>query len=164
MPVTLADLRALIGEALTHTENPAILRLPEKERTVEGLARAYLPRTLWWSYPSERSGRRSETTGLMEEEGLRDDPEHDRGVRLLDLADPGTSHTLLVALALGMGLDPGVGGIGVMWERFDVADPCWILHTSGMCIFRATDAPAVANEPDPIRALEAAVRHVLEGR
>lgn len=148
MPVTLADLRALTERALTHTENPAILRLPERERTVEGLDHAHQPRILSFMRPN----------------GFREKPDWMNGNSAwqiggegwtLDLTDPGTAHALLVALALGMGLDPGVGGLEVTWSRRDNGG--YILCSrSGNRTFDFT-------EPDPIRALELAVRHVLEG-
>lgn len=152
MPI-LSDLRRALDQALTHTSNAAILRLPESERTVEGLARAYLPRTIYLLAVDGQSYRGATLPGLLQRWEIIAPPP-------LDLTDPGTAHALLVALALALGLDPGVGGIGVMWERFDAADPCWILHTHGMRIFCASDAPSIATEPDPIKALALALLHV----
>ena len=98
-----------------------------------------------------------------------------------------TAHALLVALALALGLDPGVGGVGCMWEPA-AAGPgrntwhlrtCWggahawfmdaealaVLKTHGLAPY-APDvvglAPTVAAELDPFKALALAALHVLE--
>lgn len=119
--ITLADLRALLERALTHAENPAIVRLTD--RTVEGLARAYLPRWLPWVKESRET-------------------------------DPGTAHALLVALALALGLDPGVGGVACAWFKRQLGGYI-LLSDSANWTFDAA-------EPDPFKALALAVRHLLE--
>ena len=166
MTPTLSDLRRLLEGGLIRG-GPAIDRLPE--RTVEALAAASLPRSLsamdgglalhyhavhmllWWS-----------------------------GDERLALTDPGTAHALLVALALYLGLDSGVGALDVRWKRLPWG---WMIQ-AGERMFRFGDrtppmgidgktrcndvmdhdiihAPTVANEPDPIKALALAVAHVL---
>lgn len=180
--ITLADLRALLERALTHAENPAIVRLTD--RTVEGVARAYMGRGVWITVQG--------WTGC--ERPVKYHYWHDRPYvdAVLDLTDPGTAHALLVALALALGLDPGVGGIGCSWRP---DGPGWRLEGVAATLAQrgcvwfeqrdqdqlddATDpgggdgpletahtlflhAPTIAAEPDPIKALALAVRHVLE--
>jgi hypothetical protein len=155
--ITLTHLRALLERALTHTENTAIVRLTD--RTVEGVARAYLPRWLPWV-------KESRETALMLEWAVQV-----YGKATLDLTDPGTAHALLVALALALGLDPGVGGVGVSWTRD--GELAWVL-SAGWASYTFTsikvhavfaswlDTPTVAAEPDSIKALALAALHVLE--
>lgn len=157
--ITLRDLRRALEQALTHTSNPAILRLPESEQTIEGLARAYLPRTIWRAWGSDES-EDYPTLHDVNNAGSNRMGEEWASRRVLDLSDPGTAHAVLVVLALALGLDPGVGGLGVMWERFDRSEPCWILHTNGMHYFALSNAPSVAREPDPIKALALALLHI----
>jgi hypothetical protein len=161
--ITLAHLRSLLERALTHTENTAIARLTD--RTVEGVARAHLPRWLPWV-------KESRETALMLEWAVQV-----YGKATLDLTDPGTANALLVALALALGLDPGVGGVGCMWGRCGTHGR-WELvtfggyrmvfmaqrsgHTSERSRIRHLFAPTVAAEPDPIKALALAALHVLE--
>lgn len=161
----LAHLRALLERALTHAENPAIVRLTESERTKERLAGAYLPRRI--SVPGREGGCLTADYVGYGVSSLR-----------LDLTDPGTAHALLVALALALGLDPGVGGVGVRWARSGGA---WSINADRWVVFgpaetRSPDdrietdlpdvalveAPTVAAEPDPRKALVLAVLHVLE--
>lgn len=173
---TLADLRRLLWMARRNKGNPAIMRWPA--RTVEELARAYLPRRL--------SCHAREGGCLTADYVGRDSP-----LLAMDLADPSTAHALLVALALAMGLDPGVSGLGVRWcsatrHHADVwRGDCqllaahrtliWALEADrtvwfagGTSFFSAhqiditwMDTPAVASEPDSVRALNLAVAHVL---
>ena len=165
--ITLSHLRALLGRALTHTDNPAILRLPEEERTVEGLAMAYLARRIYW----------------LRADGVTDETCHAATLSALrcwgtvvstrlDLTDPGTAHALLVALALALGLDPGVGALDVFWAR--LTPNGWTVQqfARGVTfndhwrvpggVMQHKCAPTVAAEPDPVRALALAVAHVLE--
>lgn len=179
---TLTDLRALLERALTHAENPAIVRLTD--RTVEGLARAYLPRSVswcWaWSLHIRHDGALTDLLSWVADNiiavAVAPRPV-ERAVKHLDLTDPGTAHALLVALALALGLDPGVGGVGCMWGRCGTYGR-WELatlggyrtivmdrrsgHTAERSRIRHLFAPSVAAEPDPIKALALAVRHVLE--
>lgn len=161
MIVTLDMLRALLERALTHTDNPATLRLPE------GVATAYLARKIEMMSPIGRGGWRAPWSVV----GLLGESPDESGDWRLDLTDPGTAHTLLVALALALGLDPGVGGLGVRWTRFSTA---WQLEADGFNRFyrfmpptRSGDdaqgcgAPLVAAESDPVRALALAVAHVV---
>ncbi len=182
---TLSDLRALLERALVHAENPAIQRLPEGERTVEGLAGAYLPRRLHYfngaTLRGEPHADSFDVAYALAPTQPTDWPTHDdvrEKARIkalsnrLDLTDPGTAHAVLVALALAQGLDPGVGGLACMWVR---DEPGWsvvgergdIRFTDPLAIRRRGDpaqitAVLVALEPDPIKALALAVRHVLE--
>ena len=160
--ITLTDLRALLDRALTHAENPAIARLTD--RTVEGVARAYFPRTAHTNNGAIGVGYALGKLDVYARE-------------VLDLTDPGTTHALLVALSLALGLDPGVGGVGCMWGRCGTYGR-WELatlggyrtivmdrrsgHTAERSRIRHLFAPSVAAEPDPIKALALAVRHVLE--
>jgi hypothetical protein len=159
--ITLTHLRALLERALTHAENSAIVRLTD--RTVEGVARAYLSR--WMPWGSEVR----ETLTMIEWSGQV------YGKATLDLTDPGTAHALLVALALSLGLDPGVGGLRCTWSRFVT---CWQVESraeDGQTRFHlfmprshgeddalGRSAPTVAAEPDSIKALAFAALHVLE--
>lgn len=157
MIVTLDMLRALPERALTHTDNSAILRLPESARTVEGLMIAYLGEEVWtimeWADVDDVRATISAMAWRSRSVSFR-------------------SRALLVALALALGLDPGVGGLGVRWTRFLTA---WQLEADGFNRFylfmpptRSGDdaqgcgASLVAAEPDPVRALALAVAHVLE--
>lgn len=161
---TLHNLQSLLSMALTRIDNPALSRC---ERTGEGVARVYLPGVipgtmphggpvLLWPHevPSEQEGRIP-----------------------LRMTDPGTAHALLVALALAKGLDPGPCALDVGWRPFrGGTGRCgWMLATASMdhvFLSRAENcqmvgreifgAPPVAIEPNPIAALEAAVKHTLE--
>lgn len=154
---TLSDLRRALDQALTHLSNPAILRLPESERTAEGILRAYLPGSI-----SQRLNGRWFPINVenITRGGLHGEP--------LDLSDPGTAHAVVVALALALGLDPGVGGLAVRWWRRPWG---WLLEAEterrryGSVKVADPDnvvAPSVALEPDHIKALARAVRHILE--
>ena len=123
--LTLSHLRRLLDMALAHAENPALDRC---ERTVEGVARAYLPRTVWMEAPR----RRAEVDSILE--CLRWGDEADES-RPLDLTDPGTVGAVQVALALALGLDPGVMGLGCLWARGRGA---WWLHIDACEIGRAS--------------------------
>ena len=161
--ITLAHQRSLLERALTHTENPAIVRLTD--RTVEGLALGYLPRTVWRSWVHDGP------EDFRTVDDMRSAVHVDwAGRRTLDLTDPGTAHALLVALALTLGLDPGVGGLGVQWTRFMTA---WQLEAGDrFYLFLSPtrtgddelgrEAATVAAEPDPLKALVLAALHVLE--
>jgi hypothetical protein len=156
--ITLTHLRSLLERALTHAENPAIVRLAD--RTVKGVSRAYLPRWLPWV-------KESRETALMLEWAVQV-----YGKATLDLTDPGTANALLVALALALGLDPGMGGLDVFWARLTGGG--WTIQQfcKGVTfnahwrpnggLMRHEHAPSVAAEPDPIKALGLAVLHVLE--
>lgn len=162
---TLADLIALLNRC--PADNPAILRLTESERTVEGIAKAYLPRNIWSRWICDGRLSRNLTGRVVKRLG------HVTWCAL-DLTDPGTAHALLVALALALGLDPGVGGLGVRWTHHDLGDEEWwclpgpgaeywaFTSTTMYTTARSIHAPTVAFEPDPIKALCLAVRHVLE--
>lgn len=117
---TLSDLRRALDQALTHTSNAAILRLPESERTVEGLARAYLPRTIYLLAVDGQSYRGATLPGLLQRWEIIAPPP-------LDLTDPGTACAVLVALALADGRDPGPLGLGVSFYGDDANG--WTLRT-----------------------------------
>lgn len=167
---TLSDLVSLLTRC--PADSPAMLRLPESERTVVGLAKAYLPPHLF----------------VRREGAVRDRVYIDtmdlfwRGTYMADVLHVetvGIGHAVVVALALALGLDPGVGGVSCLWEH---AGECWMLTTSERTIvFEPEDeehgiaagdvtfaclswicAPTVALEPDPIKALCLAVRCILE--
>lgn len=184
--MTFADLDALLTRALTFATNPALLRLPEADRTVEGLARAYHTRRVFWL----RSDRViDETCHVSTVSALR-------GWSVLrstelDLTDAGTVGAVKTALGLALGLDPGIGASGISWrpdgpgwrlegvaamldhrgcvwfevrnqdQLDDVTDPGGgdgPLNTSHALFLHA---PMVAEEDNPIKALVLAVRHVL---
>lgn len=156
--ITLSDLRALLERALTHDENPAIVRLTE--RTVEGVARAYLPRVLSIANYVVFDHTAYTDRALDERSSY--------GCDGIDLTDPGTAHAVVVALALALGLDPGAGGLGVRWWRRPWG---WLLEAEterrrfGSVKVADPDnvvAPLVALEPDHIKALCLATRHILE--
>ena len=175
---TLAHLRALLERAFTHADNPAILCLPEGERTVEGVARAALPVFVAVRLHDSRGECAVRLTRLFAGAITLGQRDH------LDLTDPGTVHAVKVALALALGLDPGVMGTCCMWDRS--AGPGyarWILLAAtrhdeldrvlfesvgddddSLTTVKVLAAPAVAAEPNPIRALVLAVAHVLEAK
>ena len=167
---TLNDMRHLLEYALKHDNNPAIKRLPESERTVEGVVGAYLPRHIsiqGLAYPID-------TTTLLD---LADEKwptwADEWRAKSPVLSDPGTAHGLLVGFALYLGLDPGEGGLGVMWcEVRDHTVEGWAILTQGDAHYFVppemltgdsdeTAAPEVVAEPDARKALALAVKHVL---
>lgn len=167
---TLSTLRALLDLALTHPDAPALLRLPVDQRTMEGLARAYLPHDVRLDTdPTGKSEHRNRFTegvaALLRWGTWPTTP--------LDLTDPGTACALLVALALALGLDPGPLGLGVSWYRYHSG---WCLEGSiggyrRTRVFHNIEgagehhgwryAPAIAAEPDDARALSLAATHLL---
>ena len=159
---TLAHLRALLERAFTHADNPAILRLPEGERTVEGVARAALPVFVAVRLHDSRGECAVRLTRLFAGAITLGQRDH------LDLTDPGTVHAVKVALALALGLDPGVMGVGSRWYR-NAADTAWcVAGVDRAAVFfteagspRIFNAPTVAAESDPVRALCLAALHVL---
>ncbi len=156
MTVTLDMLRALLERALTHTDNSAILRLPESARTVEGLMIAYLGEEAWT---------------IMEWADVDDVRATISAMAWRSRSVPFRSRALLVALTLAMGLDPGVGGLDVCWAR--LTPNGWTVQQFARGVtfndhWRAPGgvmqhkcAPLVAAEPDPVRALALAVAHVV---
>lgn len=165
--ITLSHLRRALDRAPTHPENAAIVRLPESERTVEGLARAYLSRDLWLTFADGPWRTLS---------AVKYATAHPRD---LDLTDPGTCHAVLVALALALGLDPGPAGLCAAWRPLRAgstlpAPRCgWWLSTVDEAVYYVTAADttgdddeivsdAIASEPDPIKALAAALLHTVE--
>ncbi len=149
MIVTLDMLRALLERALTHTDNSAILRLPEGERTVEGLMIAYLGEEVWT---------------IMEWADVDDVRATISAMAWRSRSVPFRSRALLVALALALGLDPGVGGLHPCWTR-DEDRGWWTLWSGPGSLdirdFTPRTYPIVAAEPDPVRALALAVAHVV---
>lgn len=139
--ITPRDLLRALQQALTHPSNPAILRLPESERTVEGILRAYLPGSI-----SQRLNGRWFPVNVecITRGGLHGEP--------LDLSDPGTACAVLVVLALALGLDPGVSVLEVTWSRRDNGG---YIHCS-----RSGNRTFDFTEPDPIKALALALLHV----
>lgn len=109
MSATLGDLQHLLDLGLA-AGGPAVERLGE--RTVEGLAAAYLPRHL----SQITDGMPAAEVAFLAQAFPVD---------VLDLTDPGTCHAALVALALSYGLDPGMMGLGVSLR---VDGPGWRLE------------------------------------
>ena len=166
--LTLSHLRRLLDMALAHAENPALDRC---ERTVEGVARAYLPRWLEWTWAPGVGIDVGDHGPYATVPMLR--ALHQGGTQVADLTDPGTVGAVRVALALALGLDPGVMGLGCSWFVLPETPAApwrrWCLMADHLCDFVSIDtaymgsihAPTVANEPDPVRALCLAVLHVL---
>ena len=154
--LTLSHLRRLLDMALTHSETPALDRC---ERTVEGVARAYLPREVFAFIDDEAAPHHPPGMTHSTPRSLR---------RPLDLTDPGTVGAVKIALALALGLDPGVMGVGSRWYR-NAADTAWcVAGVDRAAVFfteagspRIFNAPTVAAESDPVRALCLAALHVL---
>lgn len=168
--MTLQDLRCLLEGAIKHADNPAIQRLPEEARTVEGLVRAYLPRHIsikGFVYPID-------TTMLLD---LADEKwptwATEWRAKSLDLSDPGTTHAVVVALALFLGLDPGEASTEVRWLPMNKVDGShygwWVGAFEASFDFIVDvaefhdeiEAPEVAAEPDARKALALAVKRVL---
>lgn len=166
--ITLTHLRAMLERALTHADNPAILRLTDSERTVEGVARAYLGEEVWT---------------IIEWADVDDARATISAIAWRSRSAPFRARALVVALSLALGMDPGVGGLSARWMRYDnpgpadMAEHAWIvwggdaLRNNTAIQFvsnRVNDnaprlllAPTVAAEIDPIKALVLAVHHVL---
>ena len=158
--VTLNEYRALIMQAERSAVRAAQTVLPRSGALLVARDHGYtgLPRPQAWWRPGDR-------------------PYVDA---VLDLTDPGTAHSLLVALALALGLDPGAGSLEVRLHRHvnsgagESAQRAWVLSATGGAVVFASDAagnrtpkhhriaPDVAAEPDPIKALVLAVHYVLE--
>ena len=167
--MTFADLDALLTRALTFTANPAILRLPEADRTVEGLARAYHTRRVFWL---RSDGAIDETCHVNTVSALR-------GWSVLpstglDLTDAGTVGAVKTALALALGLDPAEAATGLTWIPFwaGTSQGGWFLSTDRAAWYFVksenwtgdTDeiiADEVAEEMGGVKALALAVRRVL---
>lgn len=157
--MTLHQLRDL----LTRAHGPAVERHP----TADALLRAFMPTKL-----RARVG----LLGIMDEmPQLNLLLELERPDAPLDLTDPGTVNAVKVALALALGLDPGPMGCAASWRRVGTcfAQEGWSLATAGACRWFISDeaqdadeacAPAVAAEPDAVKALVLAVEHVLATR
>ena len=182
--MTFADLDALLRRAITFATNPAILRLPEADRTVEGLARTYLSRRVFWL---RSDGVIDETCHVNTVSALRGCGVL-RSTRL-DITDAGTVGAVKTALGLALGLDPGIGASDISWRpdgpgwrlegvaaTFDHRGCVWFEVRDQDQLDNVTDpgggpldaahtlflhAPTVAKEDDTIKALVLAVRHVL---
>lgn len=172
--ITRAVLRRLLDLALTHTANPALARLPDDQRTVAGLARAYVPWSLYLHHPGQVS------FCVRVEHALWTDGAFSAllPTMLLDLHDPGAANALLIALALAHGYDPGEAALGVSW---DLIGGIWTLTAGKSWAFFETEgqsqdgveryedigatwwsAPEVYAEQGHVRALVLAVLHVLK--
>lgn len=167
---TLIQLCTLLDLALTQTANPAILREPEANRSVVGLASVYLGEDI------AAMLQRPPTVGE---------------VRWVSC--PRRNHVLLTALALAKGYDPGPAALDVSWSSADRHHPdvwrgdvhvvaayvtkIWEMRVGSRYLWFASGpsffshaqvnlewivAPTVANEPDPVKALGLAVARVLE--
>lgn len=139
---TLRQLRALLEMT---PDGPARQRAGG---TVEGVARAYLPPSVWKPpalippHGMARTGRQVQA---------------DWDAFRLDLTDPGTAHALLTALSLAKGYDPRPAALSVSWTRRTVGDAYILCTTTGNWLFDVLEA-------NPVAALELAVAHVLGGR
>ena len=167
--MTFADLDALLTRALTFATNPAILRLPEADRTVEGLARAYHTRRVFWL---RSDGAIDETCHVNTVSALRG-----WGVLRsteLDLTDAGTVGAVKTALGLALGLDPGDVAAGLTWLPFmgdKVHCGWWLGANRDSWYFVKSEnwtgdtdeivADGVAEETNGVKAIVLAVRHVL---
>lgn len=152
--MTLAQLRDLL--ALAH--GPAIERLTTTVDPAFGVT----PRAIAWHYLTRHITLHGDTASWFLPDLM--DYLNEQGGKRLDLTDPGTVNAVKVALALGLGLDPGPLGISVSWTRewWSGWWTCWgAFGTPAMGEFTHRTAPTVAAEPDPIRALILAVEHVL---
>ena len=140
MPPTLADLRSLLDLALTHTANPALLREPEANRSVVGLASIYLGEDVARELQMDRDRAVAEV--LWRSSQTRQ----------------GHARITLTALALAKGYDPGPAALGVSLTRSSMlsATGGWWLSTDD------EDCWLDIAEPDPVAALVLAVAHVLE--
>lgn len=146
--ITLTHLRALLERALTHTTNPAILRLSEGERSVEGLSKACLKVDLTGPVAQYApSYFYAVTAALALAIGMNTDSRSIRWRRLsrccwvLDNECDDGRVDAVFFMPRGIMPDGGDGFRVRAW---------WFL------------APVVAAEPDPVRAIALAVAHVLE--
>lgn len=166
--VQVGHVRQALTRALTFAgDSKALDRLPEHERTVEGLARAYLPSLLWL----DRDGTR------MHEDTLAA-LQFTRWHHPLYVYERSMAHALLVLIALASGHDPGLYGLSVQFDRVDdpgdneekIACAGWFLYTptGGLDWFDDNEddqaACAVAAELDPVRASVLALLHVLAAK
>lgn len=168
--MTLAQLRALL--ALAH--GPAVERLT----TIVDPSFGVTPRAIAWHYLTRNITLHGEMVGWFLPDLMGD--LDGQGNRPLNLTDPGTVNAVRVALALALGLDPGPMGCAVAWRaetggwRCEGVGAMFRLrdrtpprsHFSGARLHDVADrnilhAPAVAAEPDAIKALVLAVEHVL---
>jgi len=158
--ITTIHIQCLLLLATNHhPNNPAVLRLPEEDRTVGGLGLAYLPRRVYCV---------GQEKGVIPFSLLYPHLS-------LDLTDPGTTRGLVNALALGLGLDPGELGMGAAWRpgyHLNVGRSWWGLSGPGWDRYyvqphhRISDddiiAADIAAEPNHIKALTLAVMRLLE--
>ena len=167
---SLSEMCSKLEHALTFKKNPALLRLPENERTLEGLVSMYMPRSAEF-----RTGPRSFEwidLQLHDWSNLKFSRHHVRAnTFMFDLTDPGTARALPPLLALALGLDPGPGGRACCWRALHTGIGKrerigWWLDTAGdHARFYVTTENAmaealdevinddIANEPDDLRAL-----------
>ena len=160
---SIGEMRSKLEHALAFEKNPALLRLPENERTVLGLASMYLPRRTEVRYGPRRVDWVGLQFGLLNERA--------KTTFTLDLTDPGTARALTPLLALALGLDPGPGGRACCWRALHTGvgkheRVGWWLDSAGdHARFYVTAENStmdeddeiisddIANEPDDLRAL-----------
>lgn len=137
-PVVQArHMHAALTRALGHdaADNPAIGRLAEPDRTLQGLAKAYLPRV--WTLSTGRPFWRAEntrTTLMLDSEAA------------LDLTDPGTVRAVLTALVLERGGDPGPCGLAASWTRLGLGPgEGWRLRDAGERLYFLDRRDVVSN-------------------
>ena len=171
--MTLQTLRDLL--ALAH--GPAC-----EGKTKEEIVDAFLPRFTCWMGDTFSDCQTTRYTWNLVNQTAH-------GAAQADLTDPGTVGAIKTALALALGLDPGVGSLGIRWlqrrlhtysgehvgfYRFLTGldgDRCHVLFAENQAtandfplISDAIIAPAIATEPDPIKALVLACEHVIRAR
>jgi hypothetical protein len=168
-PVALVGhVRQALERALTFAgDSKALDRLPEHERTVDGLARAYLPNLLWLDYDGTRM--HEDTLAALRSTRWR---------HPLYVYERSMAHALLVLIALASGHDPGLYGLSVQLDRVDdpgdneekIACAGWFLYTptGGLDWFDDDEddqaACTIAAELDPVRASVLALLHVLAAK
>lgn len=158
--ITLADLRAL----LTAAHGPAVERV--RPHAPDAVLRAYVP---------HRIRARVGLLGIMDElPQLRLVLDLERPEAEIDLTDPAMVFGVRVLLALSLGLDPGPMGCAVAWRTLRGAGQHagWWLSCDEEAMYFVYESDAtgdtdeivsdvVASEPDAVKALVLAVRHVL---
>lgn len=167
--VVLGQVEQALNLAVALPDHPAVRALPEAQRTVLGLAEAYLPRSMWLDtapFPGP-DGQYSVHRNRFSEQ-IRNCLTHRSWLNTpLDLTDAGTRNGLAVAMALALGLDPTDGVIwteieGGGWRLFTVHGFVDFDDFEGAVPFgRILAAPEVNSEPDRPRALALAFLHVL---
>jgi hypothetical protein len=170
--VVLGQVEQALNLAVALPDHPAVRALPEAQRTVLGLAEAYLPRSMWLDtapFPGP-DGQYSVHRNRFSEQ-IRNCLTHRSWLNTpLDLTDAGTRNGLAVAMALALGHDPTDG---VIWTRVEGGGG-WRLRTDSFVDFddfegivaggQVLYAPGVNSERDRVSALALAFLHVLAAK